>query len=263
METVTSADGTTIAFERSGDGPPVILIGGALGDRATAEPLADLLAPRFSAIAYDRRGRGDSGDATPFSVDRELDDIDALIGQAGGSACLFGHSSGAALAIRATARGSGVARLALYEPPFIVDDSRRPVAAEYADRLEELVAAGDRGDAVAYFMTEGPGVSDDVVEQMRSSPAWPAFEVLAHTLSYDARVMEGTMSGQPLPAEWSGSITVPTLVMVGGASPPWQQTSVLTLVELLPNAELRTLEGQEHGPPPELVAPVLTEFFAS
>src|SRR5512136_3089047 len=148
MQKVTSKDGTPIAFGKTGHGPAIILVSGALGDRSAAAPLTPLLSPHFTVLAYDRRGRGDSGDTAPYAVEREVEDIDALVTEAGGSAFVYGHSSGAVLALEAAARGLAITRLALYEPPFIVDNSHPPVSADYVARLNQLVAAGRRGDAV-------------------------------------------------------------------------------------------------------------------
>lgn len=258
---VRSADDTPIAFDRTGDGPPLILVGGALSDRTSAAPLAALLTPRFTVYAVDRRGRGDSGDTPPYAVEREVEDLEALIDDAGGSAFVFGHSSGAALAIEAAVRGLPILKLALYEPPFIVDDSRAPLPDDYVRTLQELASTGRPGDAVAYFMTTGVGLPSETVEQMRHAPMWPVMEALAHTLVYDGAVMGTNMSGRPLPHEWASAVTMPTLVMDGGNSPTWQTHAVDALGALLPDVRRRTLEGQDHGADPEVLAPILTDFF--
>ena len=262
MNQVTSKDGTTIAFDRSGEGPPIILVNGALSERSTSAPLAAILAPSLTVFAYDRRGRGDSGDTPPYAVEREVDDIGALIQEAGGSAFLFGHSSGAALALEATAHGLDVAKLALYESPFIVDDSRPPVPSDYLTSLQEMASAGRSGDAVEYFMTVGVGLPGGMVAQMRNAPMWPGLEKVGHTLPYDAAIMGENMSGKALPDEWGASVTVPTLVMDGGESPVWQRNSARALADLLPDAQYRTLAGQTHEVAPEVLAPVLQEFFS-
>jgi pimeloyl-ACP methyl ester carboxylesterase len=261
MNTVTSSDGTTIAFDRAGEGPPLVLVGGALSDRAAAGSLTEALAPRFTVFAYDRRGRGDSGDTAPYAVEREIEDLEALVGETGGSAFVFGHSSGAALALEATARGLPITKLALYEPPFIIDDGHEPLPDDYVERLTELAASGRRGDAVEYFLTSGPGVPPEVVAGMRSEPFWAGMEKIAHTLAYDGMVMGDTMSGRPLPADRWTSVTVPTLVLDGDQSPDWARNSVAALADLLPNAERRSLEGQDHGAAPEVLAPVLVDFL--
>ncbi len=257
-----SADGTVIAFDRTGEGPPLILVGGALSDRRAAAQLAVILASRFTVYSYDRRGRGDSGNITPYAVDREVEDLGALVAAAGGSASMFGHSSGAALAIEAVVRRLEIPKLALYEPPFIVDDSRPAVPEDFVATLEELASSGRRGDAVAYFMAQGVGLPAEAVDQMRHAPMWPAMEALAHTLAYDGRVMGTNMSGNQLPSAWAAAVTIPTLVMDGGNSPAWQAHAVDALASSLPHAQRRTLAGQDHGAAPEALAPILTEFFA-
>lgn len=258
-----SADGTEIAFEQQGEGPPLILVGGAWNDRHSARPLAAELTGHFTVHTYDRRGRGDSGFTPPYSVEREIEDLESVIAAAGGSASLFGHSSGAALALETTARGVSVSRLAMYEPPYIVDDSRPPLPSDYVEHLEELAAAGESREIFAYFMTAAVGMPSEMVEQMAGSPMVASMEPLAPTVAYDGRVMlQGSMYGQPLPSEWRDSVTVPTLVMDGGNSPEWMHSSARALVGLLPDVCYRTLEGQDHAAAPELVARELVEFLA-
>jgi pimeloyl-ACP methyl ester carboxylesterase len=266
MNTVKSEDGTTIAFDRSGQGPAVILVGGALQHRAidpSTVQLASLLAPSFTVYHYDRRGRGDSRDTAPYAAGREIDDLDALISEAGGSAFVFGMSSGAVLALDAAARGLAITRLALYEPPMVVDDSRPPVAKDYVARLAELASSGRPGDAIEVFMKEGVGLPAEAVSPMWGAPFWPAFEAVAHTLAYDGVIVAATMSGKPLPTDRWASVTIPTLVLDGDASPPWARNAVAALVDVLSDAQRRTLEGQTHQVDPEVLAPALEEFFAS
>ena len=261
MLKVTSKDGTAIAFDRTGQGPAIILVGGALSDRRAAATLAPLLAPHFTMFAYDRRGRGDSGDTPPYAIEREIEDIDALIKQAGGSAFAFGTSSGAALALEAVARGLAITKLALYEPPFIVDDSRPPLPKDYVAQIARLVSAGRRSDAVEFFMREAVLVPTDFLAQMRDMPMWAEMERLAHTLIYDGAIMGDSMQGNALRAERWVNVTVPTLVMDGGASPAWARNAVQALTNALPDAQRRTLEGQTHGADATVLAPVLIEFF--
>jgi pimeloyl-ACP methyl ester carboxylesterase len=261
---VTSKDGTRIAFDRSGDGPALILVGGALSDRSGWVPLAKLLAPRFSVVSYDRRGRGDSGDTAPYAVEREIEDIEALVDEAGGAAVVHGQSSGAVLALEAAAKLAGkVQKLSLYEPPFIIDDSRPPPPEGFASHIDELIAANRRGDAVEYWMTDVVGAPAEAVAQMRSAPTWPELEGVAHTLPYDIAVLGDNMSGRPLPAERWVSVTAPTLVMDGGASPAWIGNSARTLADILPDAQHRTLDGQTHNAAPEVLAPELVRFFGA
>jgi pimeloyl-ACP methyl ester carboxylesterase len=262
-EMTTSADGTPIAFDRIGDGPPLILVGGAFNDRSSAAQLAERLAPSFSVYTYDRRGRGDSGFTEPYAVEREIDDLEAVIEAAGGSAALFGHSSGGALALETAARGVSVSRLAIYEVPYIVDDSRPPLPTDYVEHLEELTAAGKRRELVGYFMTAAVNMPAEMVDSMLGSPMVASMERLAHTVSYDGRVMlNGSMYGQPLPSGWRDSVTIPTLVMDGGNSPEWLRSSARALVGLLPDVCYRTIEGQDHAADPDAVAPALQAFLA-
>jgi pimeloyl-ACP methyl ester carboxylesterase len=260
LKTVTSKDGTTIAFDQTGEGPVLIFVDGATAVRAHDVSLASALAPHFTVIAYDRRGRGESGDSAPYAVEREIEDLDALIAGVGVSAFVFGHSSGAVLALRAAASGLATPKLAVYEPPFITNDSRPPLPHDYVAHLDELVAAGRRGDAVAYFMTAAVEIPQEFVAQM---PSDPATEKVAHTIAYDGRVMGDAMSGKPLSPEPWRSVTAPTLVMDGGASPGFMRAGAQELVALLPNATYRTLEGQDHGPADEILAPALVEFFTA
>ena len=261
MRKVVSKDGTAIAFDKTGQGPAIILVGGALSDRSAAGPLASLLAPHFTVFAYDRRGRGDSGDTAPYAVECEVEDIDALIKEAGGTAFVLGHSSGAVLALEAAARGLAITRLALFEPPFIVDDSRPPVPNDYVAQVNDMVSAGRRGDAVEFFMTQAVGVPDDLVAQMRGMPMWAAMEKVAHTLAYDGKIMGDNMAGHSLQANQWASVTIPTLVMDGGASPVWMRNAARALADILPHAQYHTVEGQMHDVAPEALAPVLVEFF--
>jgi pimeloyl-ACP methyl ester carboxylesterase len=261
MEQVLSSDGTAIVFDRTGDGPPLILVGGALQHRAVdtaTSRLAALLAPRLTVFHYDRRGRGDSGDTAPYAVEREVEDLGALIDEAGGWAFLYGMSSGGALALEAAARGLAATKLALYEPPFILDNGRPGTPEDFATKLAELTSAGRRGDAVEFFLTEGPGMPAEAIAQMRQTAIWPQFEAVAHTLAYDTTIMADQKS---LLAERVPSVTAPTLLIDGGASPVWSRNAVQTLADKLPHGHRRTLEGQTHVAAPELLAPVLVEFF--
>lgn len=262
MSKTNSKDGTPIAFDRLGGGPPVILVHPAFGHRAFDPPMAEaarLLSSQFTIFTYDRRGRGESGDTPPYAVEREIEDIDALIAEAGGAASVYGMSSGAVLALEAANRGSKITRLALYEPPFIVDAGRPPYPADYVAQLSELVSSGHRRDAVAYAM-KNVGLPDAMLDQMRAQPMWPAFEAVAQTLVYDGTVMGDTQRGRPLPKRF-GSVKIPTLVIVGSASPPWMQNSAKALAELLPNAEVEALEADFHAVPPHVLAPALARFF--
>ena len=239
------------------------MVGGALNTRHAAATLAELLAPGFTVHAYDRRGRGDSGDTPPYAVEREVEDLQVLVEHAGGTAFAFGHSSGAVLALEAALETPGITKLVLYEPPFIVDDSRPPLPDDYVAHLKELAATDRRGEAVEYFMTTGVGVPAGAIPSMRESPFWPSVEAVAHTLWYDGMIMGDNMVGKPLSADRWSSVTIPTLVIAGGASPPSLPNAVQQLADVLPNARRLTMEGQTHEVDPTLLAPVLREFFTS
>jgi pimeloyl-ACP methyl ester carboxylesterase len=262
MKTVMSKDGTSIAFDQSGQGPALILVIGAMGTRLDVTGLARALAPHFTVFAYDRRGRGDSGDKAPYAVEREVEEIDALIAEAGGSACVFGGSSGAVLALEAARLLAGkIKKLALYEPPFIVDQSRPPVPQDYVEHLGALIAADRRGEAIEYFLIDAMRVPAELVAQMRQGPMWPQLEALAHTLPYDGTIMGETMSGTPATLLKWASVPVSTLVMVGGASPAFFHHGTQTLVDILPIAQHQILAGQDHGPQDSVLAPALQAFF--
>jgi len=262
MGKVLSSDGTPIAFDRSGKGPPLILVDGALCYRASGPmgPLAALLAPHFTVFTYDRRGRGDSGDTTPYAVEREVEDIEALINEAGGSAFVYGISSGAALALEAANRGLAIEKLALYEAPFIVDGSRPPIPEDYLPQLNQLIASDRRADAVKLFMN-AVGVAAIFVALMRFMPAWSRLKAVAHTLVYDAIIVVDNQRGKPLPAKRWASVMAPALVVIGGKSPGWMRYAMQALAGVLPNAKRHTLEGQTHMVRPKALAPVLVEFF--
>ena len=256
LDRVTSADGTTIAIERSGDGPPIVLVCGGSVDRHSLDGVAALLASGFSVLNFDRRGRGDSGDTLPYAIEREIEDIEAVIGAAGGSAGLFGSSSGAALALSATAAGASVSRLALWEPPYIIDPAARPPA-DQIQQYETMVAEGRRGDAAEYFMSKVVGMPPDFVAYAKSQPWWANQEALAHTLAYDARIM-GDYS---VPTEMAAKVSVPTLVLDGSASMPFMASSGDALAAALPKGERRTLADQGHDVDAAVLAPVLAAFF--
>jgi pimeloyl-ACP methyl ester carboxylesterase len=260
MDKVTSKDGTLIAFDRSGDGPAVIMVGGALSERSAGAPLAALLAPHFTVFTYDRRGRGDSGDTLPYAVQHEVEDLEAILQKAGGTGFVFGHSSGAALAIEATGHlAAKIKKLAVYEPPFMVEASDPKPPVDHLEQIKALLAQGRRGDAVAYFMTAVVGVPSEAVTPMRRAPMWPGLEALAHTLVYDVLVM-GDYS---FPRQRVAAVTTPILALAGGASPAWAHHAAQAIADTAPHARRGTLDGQTHSAAPEVIAPVLLAFFGS
>ena len=261
MSYVTSTDGTPIAYDRSGDGPALILIDGALCSRAfgPSAKLAPLLARHFTVFAYDRRGRGQSGDTRSYSSAREVEDIAALVEAAGGSAFLLGLSSGGALALEAAANGLHVDKVIAYEPPYVDDGGQRGGSA-HLGQLERLIAEGDRGGAVKYFMKDMVGAPSPVVVMMRLMPwIWRKLEAVAHTLPYDAAVM----TAYRIPRARFASIGVPVQVMNGSKTDPRLKAAARSLAQAIPGAQQRELAGQTHNVKPEVLAPAVVEFFSA
>ncbi len=262
MKKILSKDGTAIAVDRTGRGPALVFVDGAMCYRASGpgKAMAAALSDHFTVFTYDRRGRGDSSDTPPYDVQREVDDLDAVIREAGGQAVVFGVSSGAALALEAASRGLPITRLALYEAPFIVDDSRSALPDDFVPQMKTALAEGRRADAVKMFMklVQVPGI---FVMLMRLMPAWPKLTAVAHTLPYDLTIVGPYQKGAPLPASrWRGA-TMPTLVMDGGKSPAWMRNATRALAGVLPNATYRTLDGQTHMVKPKALMSPLVEFF--
>jgi pimeloyl-ACP methyl ester carboxylesterase len=261
VQQVTSQDGTRIAYDKAGKGPAVILIGGALAGRSSAAELAQLLASDFTVYSYDRRGRGDSGDTKPYSVRREIEDLKALIDAAGGSAHVYGKSSGACLAIQAAASlGDKVQRLALYEAPYDDAEGAATKWREFRSKLDGLLAADRRADAVTSFM-KFVGAPDEAIAGMKSSPAWPAMEAMAPTLAYDNAVVG---EDRAVPVNIAAKIEAPTLVMDGSGSlgpMPFMRATADKLGKVIPGARRRVVEGQAHDVSPKALAPLLLEFF--
>ena len=258
MGTVTSKDGTPIAYDRPGAGPPVVLVCGGSVDRMADAAIAQELASDFTVFNYDRRGRGDSGDTPPYAIEREVEDIEAVIGAAGGEASLYGSSSGAVLAMFAAKADLPVAKLAMWEPPF-VPEGMTPPPEDQVDRYETMVAEGRRGDAVEYFMSKVVGMPPEFVEGAKQQPFWAATEALAHTLAYDARIM----GDYRIPVDRAAGVKVSTLVLAGGADMPWMRDTASALAEALPQGQVRLLDGQGHDVDPTVLAPVLEGFFAA
>ena len=259
MSTVRSKDGTTIAYERSGSGPALILVDGALCSRkfGPSPTLAPLLARAFTVYAYDRRGRGQSSDVEPYAPAREVEDLAALIAAAGGSASLVGLSSGGALALDAAAAGLPVDKVVAYEPPY-VDDAGRAGGAAHGDRLARLVAAGDRGGAVKYFMKDMVGAPEIMVAMMRLMPGvWRKLQAVAHTLPYDAALMTEFR----IPRARFASIGVPVLVMNGSKTDRRLKEAARALAGVVAGAQHRELPGQTHNVKPDVLAPAVVEFL--
>jgi pimeloyl-ACP methyl ester carboxylesterase len=262
MSKVFSKDGTAIAFDKAGHGEPVILVDGALCSRSFGPlpKLAQLLAAHFTVFNYDRRGRNESGDKPPYAVEREVEDIAALIQEAGGSASVFGISSGAALALAGAASRLNIKKLALYEPPFVAGRRKgRSAPPDSEAQLKRLVADGRRADAVKFFMVDMVGLPPIFVYIMRILPIWPRLKAVAHTLPYDAAVL-GDFS---LPKERLASVAVPTIVIAGEKSPIELRSAVDAVAEAIPGAKREMLQRQTHNVSVKVLAPVLIDFFAA
>ena len=224
--------------------------------------LETVLASHFTVYNYDCRGRGDSGDTLPHAVSHEIEDIEALIEEAGGAAYLFGISSGATLALEAAAMfPHNIKKLALYDPPFLLDDSRSPLPNDYVAHVNELLAVGQRDEAVEYFLQEALRIPSADIAPMRNDPEWQIMVALAHTIAYDGMIMEEMMSGKGIPLERWQSVTMPSLVLNGAKSEPHFGTAASAVAEGLPNARLHIIEGQTHQVESAALSPLLIEFY--
>lgn len=265
MNTVHSKDGTKIAFDQIGSGPVIINVDSALADRTICAKLAALLAKDFTVINYDRRGRGDSTDTQPYAVEREIEDIEALIDATGGSAFIFGSSSGAVLALEgANKLASKVKKQVLYEPPFIVDNTRAPLPGDLLERITTALAAGKRSDALKLFFSIAMGIPGFFIFIMRLMPSWSKFKAVTHTLPYDLAIMSDTQQGKPLSKSRWAAASMPTLVLTGGKSEPFFHKAGDALPEVLPNAKHKILKDQDHGSAvmsPAVIASEMIQFF--
>jgi pimeloyl-ACP methyl ester carboxylesterase len=253
---LTSPDGTTLAVETVGTGPPLVLVVGAFCDRSTTRPLAGLLADRFTVHAYDRRGRGASSDNPDYAVHHEIDDLAAVLDQAGGNPGLYGHSSGAILALRAAAAGLPISRVAAYEPPW--DDRADPAHnAAIAHRIDTLVRQHDFDAATKHFLTAALELPPTVVDQMAASPYWARMAGMAPTLRYECAIT----ADQRIPTAALATLTVPALLLAGGDSDPWARDTVAVAAAAIPGAGTLLVPGQTHSVDPTALAPLLAEFF--
>lgn len=254
VQTVQSADGTTIAYEQAGSGVPLVIVGGALNNRQSAVALVAPLAGDFTVITYDRRGRGDSTDTPPYAVDREIEDLRALADAAGGPVHLYGHSSGAILCLEAAAAGVPVRRIAVYEPPYFTHHVRDEPWEVFANRVKVLADTGHGDDAVEAFMRHA-GVRFD--ERMKQEPWWPAVVALAPTLHYDL-ILEGD---SVVPEERFGGITAPVLALYGDDSADWAAASAAAVATSVKDGHQGVIPGHGHDVPPEVLVPFLVGFF--
>ena len=251
-----SRDGTPIAYTSSGQGPAVILVSGAMSTGAAMVPLAGLLSARFTVVGYDRRGRGESGDTAPYAVAREVEDLAALIEVAGGEAALYGMSSGGALVLEAAASGLPVRQVAVYEPPFAMDEADTERRAEYTRNLTRALGEGRRGEAVELFLRL-TGLAEAMIQGARQSPMWQAMEALAPSLAYD----DAVLGDGRIPQNRLAAVPVPVLALAGGASPAWMREAARAVADAAPRGTYRALEDQTHMVDPNVLAPVLTDFF--
>ena len=259
----TSADGTEIAYDVTGAGPALVLVDGAMCFRGLgpSRGLTAALADRFTVYAYDRRGRGESGaGSSPYDVQREVEDLVAIIEAAGGSVHVSGVSSGAALALEAARQGAAVDRLAVYEAPFILDDTHPANDVRLPERVQEMVDNGQRADAVRTFLRT-VGAPAPFVALMRFMPAWKQMTAIAHTLPYDLSMVVPWQQGHPLPDGYYDDVAAETLVLAGGKSPAYMRNAQAAIATAVPRARLVTLPGQTHMVKPKVVSPVLAEFL--
>jgi len=266
MQIVTSTDGTKIAYDKVGRGPALVMVAGAFSYRnyPAQLKLVNLLAEHFTVYNYDRRGRGDSGDTQPYAPEREVEDLKAMIDAAGGSAYVWGLSSGAALVLRAAGSGLNITKLAVHEPPFIVNATDRKPPANFPEHTAELIAAGKKDEAIKYFMVEGMGAPGFIIPMLHLMPGvWKRLKAVANTLPYDALLLKGYASGKPLSGKEWAAATMPTLVMVGTESPALFHNAGAALVKVLPNAKLITKKGLGHTKALSAkdIAPVLIHFL--
>ncbi|WP_399889327.1 alpha/beta fold hydrolase [Streptomyces sp. BBFR51] len=251
-----SRDGTPIAYERTGRGPAVVLVSGAMSTGSTVAPLAAELSDRLDVTVYDRRGRGESGDTAPYAVEREIEDLAALIETLGGEVSLYGMSSGGALVLRAAASGLPVRRVAVYEVPYAMDDAAVRAAASYTERLTEALGQGRLGDAVEEFLRH-TGLGEEMIQGARQSPMWAGMESVAPSLAYD----DAAMGDSRVPKSELASVTAPLLALAGGASDAWWHEAARAIAGAAPDGAYGTVDGQTHMVEPGVLAPVLVEFL--
>nr|AEE65481.1 hypothetical protein [uncultured bacterium BAC AB649/1850] len=255
MHKVVSRDGTTIAYKKEGDGPPIVLLGGGFRDHTVFTPIVPYLTDRLTTYYYDRRGRGESGDAPVYAIEREIEDLIAVMEEAGGEAAVFGGSSGAILALEAAMAGAPMTRLALLEPPYRMPGHQRPPA-DFAARLDELLAQDRRGDAAELFLEQVAGLGPKEIATWRGSPMWTSNEALAHTLAYDTAIC----GDGRLPVERLAQLRVPTLIVNSDSTSPWLLAAAEATADAIPNGRRVTLPGVWHRVPPEIIGPAIVDF---
>lgn len=258
METVQSADGTTIAWEREGTGPTMVIVTGTMNTARSMAPLAKLLAPDFSVVSYDRRGRGASGDTAPWAIEREIEDLQAVIAEVGGPVLVYGHSAGGALSLETVLAGAPVTKLAVYEPPYNSDPATPKDPRAIVAPIEEALGAGDPALAVSRYL-QYTGLGNDQVDYMSHSPFWPGMVAVAATIPYDVRISGDGVA----PSARLASIAIPLLAVDGSATGEWAARAADSVASAVAGSRRETLQGQDHNPAPRLLAPLLKEFFAA
>jgi pimeloyl-ACP methyl ester carboxylesterase len=260
MSKATSADGTTIAYDQWGSGPLVVIVGGAFNDRGTWAELAGAMAADFTVVSYDRRGRGESGDTEPYALQREIEDLTAVIAEASPDRTAYAHgvSSGGALLLRAAAQGAPVAKASVLEPPYRIEGAP-PAPQDYRRTLRGFIDSGNRGGAVEYFMTRAVGLPTEAVAEMKATPAWGYLQQMAHTLLYDAEALGG--DDQRLPTDLLAGITIPVLAVSSNSSAPWLDSAADAVARAVPGGRHQRLEGGFHEVPPAVLGPALAAFY--
>jgi pimeloyl-ACP methyl ester carboxylesterase len=256
MRKVVSRDGTAIAYKQAGDGPPMVLLGGAFRDHTIFTPIVPQLVSHYTTYVYDRRGRGESSDGPEWSIEREIEDLEAVIGVAGGEAVVFGGSGGAILALEAAAAGAPITKLGLLEPPFRVDGAP-PMPDDFEQTLRSLVAQDKRHEAAVYFLTHMASFSREEIAEWERSPIWPANEAMAHTLVYDTVIV-----GKGIPLDRLAKVAAPALVINSDSTSEWLRSAARTTAAAVQDGRHLTLPGVWHRVPPEVLCPALIEFFA-
>lgn len=260
---VASKDGTAIAYETRGNGPLLIMIGGANNTRMAppicAVAMAELLAPKFTAVAFDRRGRGDSGNTLPYAIEREIEDVAALIEAVGGPVRMFGHSSGGALILECARAGLPVAKIAIYEPPYSMDAAAVAESDRWIETLKRLNGADKQSEAAEFFMS-GTGMPKEMIDGMKHSPMWPAIEKLAPTLVYDSLIAAAGGLPEDRKQRFAG-VGAPVLAMAGGTSPDWMKGAAKSVADAVLNGKYREVPGVDHMVDEGVIAPILIEFL--
>jgi pimeloyl-ACP methyl ester carboxylesterase len=241
METIVSADGTSIGYERTGQGPPLVLVHGTGRDHSVWTSCLPYLTPHACVCAVDRRGRGASGDAPAHGLAREVEDLLAILAALDQPADLFGHSYGAIVALEAALLTDRLRHLILYEPPLTVGPDWIPP--DLDEELAAILATEGREAVLVHFMRQAVRYSEEAIAAQRAQPTWPARVAAAHTLPREAQ----TVRHYPFAPEPLAGIRVPTLLLLGSESPPFFKLAIEALAAAVPHSQVRVLAGQHHN----------------